>query len=244
MPQLRIKISQGLVGHLIELRVELDDLAIWIAVISEDIVSRPVASWSPDQRKPPPTEQVACALDMSNVRQLEGDVMHSLIGITQKVHGMVIRPAAEEGEEVADPIGFPEIQKVTEEFCRSFDVGYLEGDVTQTEWTYRLLRFLEWRHRGFSLNVNRKVTRSLKTDALRNRGSRVGRVRNRNSARRQPLPQSDQVFVGRYLETKPRAICSVSLLQNNRVVIQRTSEKHCFLGVSLDAQPEHLLIVF
>ena len=48
MPRLRIEIAEFLVEHLVELGEQLDDLVIRIAVISVDVVARPVAARPPD----------------------------------------------------------------------------------------------------------------------------------------------------------------------------------------------------
>jgi len=104
MPWLRIKIAERFIAHLIKLGVEFDDLPIRVVVIGENVVSRSMASRSPDERNATPAKMITRIFNMSDIAQLKCDVMHSLIGIVQKIDGVVIWPAAQEGKEVADPV--------------------------------------------------------------------------------------------------------------------------------------------
>src|ERR1700719_232953 len=59
VPQPRIEIAERLVHHLVELGEQLDDLVVGIAVICEDVVARPVAARTPDDRNVLAAEEIA-----------------------------------------------------------------------------------------------------------------------------------------------------------------------------------------
>ena len=55
------------------------------------------------------------------------------LGIAQKVHGVMIAAAAQEGEEIAAPIGNAKAQHIAIELHDAGNVGTLIGDVTELE---------------------------------------------------------------------------------------------------------------
>src|SRR5271170_8266251 len=105
MPRPRLEITKLFVEYLIELAKEFDDLIVRIAVIGGDIVPRAVAQRAPDDRDALLPEQVAGILQMNEVLQFEGHVMHFAIGAADEIHRMMIRVAAHEDEKVVDPVG-------------------------------------------------------------------------------------------------------------------------------------------
>src|SRR5579862_1998427 len=76
MPGPRLEIAEALVHHLVELAEEFDHLIVRIAVIGGDVVARPVAQRAPDDRNLALAEQVAGILQVDEILQLEGHVVH------------------------------------------------------------------------------------------------------------------------------------------------------------------------
>src|SRR5436190_21477537 len=89
VPRPRIEIAELLVQHLVELGEQLDDLVVRIAVIGVDVVAGAVASRSPDQLNVLGAEEVAGALNLRPVLQLEGDVVHADGLAAREVDGVV-----------------------------------------------------------------------------------------------------------------------------------------------------------
>ena len=104
VPGTRLEIAERLVLHLVELGVELDHLVVVIAVVGRDVMARALAQRAPDDRDAPLPEQVAGILDVDEILELERHVMQLDVLALDEVHGVVVRVAAHEHEEIADPV--------------------------------------------------------------------------------------------------------------------------------------------
>src|SRR4029077_13634742 len=105
VPGARLEIAELLVGPLVELAEELDDLFVLVAMIGGDVVTGPMPQRSPDDRHLFLSHQLARVLQVHEILELKGDVMKFGIGSGEEVHGVMIAVAAHEAEEVADPVG-------------------------------------------------------------------------------------------------------------------------------------------
>src|SRR5580692_12397861 len=76
MPGPWLEIAEVLVDHLVELAEEFDHLIVRVAVIGGDVVPGPVAQRAPDDRDLALAEQVAGILQVDEILQLEGHVVH------------------------------------------------------------------------------------------------------------------------------------------------------------------------
>ena len=74
VPRPRIEIAQLLVLHLVELGIDLDHLIVGVAVERRDVVAGPEPHRPPDDRDVLLAEQIAGALQMREIAQLERDV--------------------------------------------------------------------------------------------------------------------------------------------------------------------------
>src|SRR6185312_6399259 len=76
VPGARVEISKLFFLHLVELRVELDDVVVRIAVIDENVMADPMAAWSPDDRPLLTSQKIAGGQHMAPIFQLIGDMVH------------------------------------------------------------------------------------------------------------------------------------------------------------------------
>jgi hypothetical protein len=105
MPGPRIEIAELLVLHLVQFGIELDGLAVRIAVENRDVVPRSEPHRPPDDLDVLLPEQIAGGLQMGEILQLESHVVDADGLAGEEVHGVVVGIAAHEDEEVADPVG-------------------------------------------------------------------------------------------------------------------------------------------
>ena len=96
MPRSRLEVAELLVLHLIELDIEFDDVVVGVVVIGGDIMAGTVAQRPPDDRDRLLPEQLAGILNLGKILHLERDVMHLGFLAGQEVHGVMVRPAAQE----------------------------------------------------------------------------------------------------------------------------------------------------
>ena len=108
MPWPRVEVAELLVEHLVELGEQLDDLIVRIAVVSVDVVARPVPARPPGELDVLRPEEIAGRLDLRPVFQLERDVMHLGALATDEIDRVMVWAAAHEGKPVLDPIRQPE----------------------------------------------------------------------------------------------------------------------------------------
>src|SRR5580704_3487885 len=100
MPWPRLEIAELFVEHLIELAEKFYDLIIGVAVIGGDVVPRTVAQRSPDDRDFLLPEQIAGILQMDEILQLEGHVVHFAGGAADEIHGVMIGITAHEDKKI------------------------------------------------------------------------------------------------------------------------------------------------
>ena len=70
---------------------------------------------------------------MHEILELEGDVMQLHVGPGEEIHGVMIRVAAHEAEEIPDPIGDTKAEDPLVEGNRALDVGRKESDMPELE---------------------------------------------------------------------------------------------------------------
>src|SRR5215468_163137 len=125
-------------------------MAVRILVIGEQIVPRTVPARPPNQRVAVDAEKIAGGLQVAPVPQLKGDVVHPhLLGIKQ-VDRVVVRPTAQEREDVAEPIGHPKAEHIAIEVRNLLHIDAIEGDVTELERRNAAV-VLRWRLRQLAL---------------------------------------------------------------------------------------------
>src|SRR6476620_1931842 len=76
VPGAGLEISKLFFLHLIELRVELDDVVVRIAVIDENVMADPMTARPPDDRPLLASQNVARGQHVAPVFQLVGDMVH------------------------------------------------------------------------------------------------------------------------------------------------------------------------
>src|SRR5215468_8686905 len=133
MPGARLEIAELLILHLVELAEELDHLLILVAMVGGDVVSRAVPQRTPDDRDLFLAHHLARVLQMHEVLELERDVMKFHVRTGEEVHGVMIRIAAHEAEEIADPVGDAKAEHPLVERHGALDVRRVEGDVSELE---------------------------------------------------------------------------------------------------------------
>jgi hypothetical protein len=110
VPGPRFEEAKLLVEYLIHIAEEFDHDPVGIVVINGDVVTDDVADRPPGQLDIVVREQIACPLDVRPIAHLERHVRYKGPGIAQKIHGVVVAAAAQEGEKVAAPVRHPESQ--------------------------------------------------------------------------------------------------------------------------------------
>ena len=98
-----------------------------------DVVAGPKPQRSPDHRDFALAQQIAADLQVGEVAQFEGDVMHGDVLGGDEIHCVVVGVAAQEHEEVADPVRHPEAQNLGVKLCNRLGVGDAERDVAELE---------------------------------------------------------------------------------------------------------------
>src|SRR6476619_4176915 len=131
MPGARGEKAELLVQHLVELGKELDHVLVGIAVVDRDIVSGAVAQRSPDDRDAVMREHIATLLDRREVAHLEGDMVYLGALAADEVHGVVVRVAAHEHEEIPVPVRHLEAEYALIEIAGLLHVGNDEGAVAE-----------------------------------------------------------------------------------------------------------------
>ena len=143
MPWPRIEIPQPLVFHLVHLGEDLNSDAIWVHMIDRNVMTDVVSTRPPNKTEIVPGKVIASAMDLGPVLHFKSYVMEPLLLIGDKIDCMVIDGAAQEGEIVSAPIGYPETKLLSIEFHHSLDVVAAISDMTQLE--KRKCRRLEFR---------------------------------------------------------------------------------------------------
>ena len=133
MPGAGVEIAQFLVLELVEFDIEFDILVVEIAVIDRDVVAGPMPHRSPVDRDLPQRQEFAGVLDMGEILHLEGDVMHLGLGAADEIHRVVVGVAAQEDEEILDPVGHPEAQHAAIEIRHRLGILHHIGDVPELE---------------------------------------------------------------------------------------------------------------
>src|SRR5207249_8973084 len=130
-PGQRLEQSELLVLQLIALAENLDDLIIGIAMVGGGVVPRRMPQRTRDDRYLFLAQHVAGVLKMHEILELEGDVMQLHVGPGEEIHGVMIRVAAHEAEEIPDPIGDTKAEDPLVEGNRALDVGRKESDMPE-----------------------------------------------------------------------------------------------------------------
>ena len=104
MPRTRVKVSEILVLHLIELGVELNKLTVLVAMERSYVVTRPEPQRTPYKRYFVPCKDVARITDMTDVFQLERNMVHTHLFAFHEIDRVVIGVAPHEYEKIFDPI--------------------------------------------------------------------------------------------------------------------------------------------
>ena len=131
VPRPRLEIAELLVVHQVEIGEELDRDAVGVLVIDRDVVSDEVADRTPKQLDVLAREEVAGAVDLGFVAQLEREVVNIGVVGLQQIDRVVVAAAAQEGEEIAAPVRHFESEHVAIKLHRRCDVGRVKGDVAE-----------------------------------------------------------------------------------------------------------------
>jgi hypothetical protein len=115
VPGPRIEIAELVVLHLVELGVELDHPVVVVAVEGGEVVPGAKTHRPPDDRNLPLAEKIARRLQVGEIFQLVGDVMHLDILAGDEIYRMMVGVAAHEDEEIADPVGDTETENLAVE---------------------------------------------------------------------------------------------------------------------------------
>src|SRR5262245_11378607 len=105
VPGTRLEVAELLVEHAVELAIELDHLAVLVLMEDRDVVARSEPQRTPQDRNVPLAKDLAGVLDVSEVAQLEGEMVHGGGVALDEVHRVMVGVAAEKYEQVFDPIG-------------------------------------------------------------------------------------------------------------------------------------------
>src|SRR5712691_4181301 len=108
----RIDIALLLVRDPIELGEGLDDVAVRIVVIGVEVVPGPVPADAPGELDLVQAQDVAGAREMAGVVELPGGVEHAGLPGGDEVHRMMVDIAAQEHEEIPQPVGQLEAELV------------------------------------------------------------------------------------------------------------------------------------
>ena len=133
MPWPRLEKAELFVVHLVHFAEKLDHDAVGVPVIDRDIVPDDVAERSPGELDVALGQEIAGAFDVGPVAHLESDVMNGGLGVTEKIHGVMIAAAAQKGEEIAAPVGNAKTQKIAIELHHARDVRTGIGNVAKFE---------------------------------------------------------------------------------------------------------------
>ena len=94
-------------------------------------MARAVAQRSPDDRDLALAEQVAGILQVDEVLQLEGHVVHFDVVAADEIHRVMVGVAAHEHEKIVDPVGHLKAEHLLVEFSGLLRVVDHPGDVAE-----------------------------------------------------------------------------------------------------------------
>src|SRR5690242_6378913 len=98
-----------------------------------DVVARAEPHRSPDDRNSSLAKKIAGGLQMREIPQLEGDVMHLDVLADNEIDRVMVGVAAHEHEEVADPVGNAEAEDVAVELGHRPGIMGDEGDMSELQ---------------------------------------------------------------------------------------------------------------
>ena len=132
VPGPRFPVALGLVDHDVDLGEQLDDVAVGVAVVGEQVVARPVAPRPPVQPVAVLGEVVEHRDQVVGAAHLVGDVVHAGVLLAgHEVGRVVVGVAAHEDEEVADGVRPPEPEEVLVEGLHGRQLGGVGRDVAE-----------------------------------------------------------------------------------------------------------------
>src|SRR5437879_13634682 len=130
MPWPRLEITKLLV-HAVQFGEKLGDQAGRAAMIGEKVVADTVPARAPNHLVAINAEEIARWLYVGPVAQLESGVEVPVRAGLHQIDGVMVGAAAQEGEEVTQPVRFAKAENVAIEFGGLLDVGDMEGDVAE-----------------------------------------------------------------------------------------------------------------
>ena len=229
--------------HAVELAEQLDDLAVGIAVVGEDVVADAVPAGAPDQRIAVARQEIAGGLEVPPVAQLECDVIQPDPLAVDQVDGVVIGPAAQEREEVGHPVGHTEAQHVAIELRHLLHVDDVEGDVAELERDDALLA--EPLARGGALReyLELRALRVLELDQIGNRRLAVAAAIGFQPVQLELTVELAEIGERRDLERQMRAARRLAVTDHDRVVVERGGEERGLCGPVDQGKPKHVGVV-
>ena len=224
VPRAGLEVAELLVVHPVQLGEELGQVAVGIVVIGEEVMPDAVATRAPHERITMGGEIVAGGLDVAPVAELEGDVVDLGALAVDEVDGVMVGPAAQEGEEVAHPVGDAEAEHVAVEGGDLLHVDDVEGDVSELQRHDALL--VEWlrRERALAEDFQDRALRIGEGDHLRDRRLGGGLPFHLDAVGLDLFGEGFQVPVRCDLEGEAVAFGFAGLAQDDRVVVEGAGE--------------------
>src|SRR6516165_5976937 len=131
VPRSRLEIAELLVEHQVDVGEELDGDAVGVLVIDRDVVPDEMADRTPEQLDVLAREEVAGAVDLGFIAQLEREVVNVGVVGLQQIDRVVIAAAAQKGEEIAAPVRHFESEHVAIKLYGRCDVGRMKGNMAE-----------------------------------------------------------------------------------------------------------------
>jgi hypothetical protein len=187
-------------------------------VIDRDVVPDEVADRAPEQLDVLAREEVAGAVDLGFVAQLEREVMNVGVVGLQQIDRVVIAAAAQEGEEIAAPIRHFESEHVAIKLHGRCDVGRMKGDVTELARHDAGVAIVILGEGVVGKDFDARPLGIGEHDRLRDAGRDAAAPLGFDSGLRQPRRKLAEIASGCDLEGEPHAGRSLAMLEHDRLL--------------------------
>src|SRR5215467_3200275 len=180
---------------------------------------------------------------MHEVLELERDVMKLHVRTGEEVHGVMIRIAAHEAEEIADPVGDAKAEHPLVERHGALDVGRVEGDMSELErpdtGDLRVLGEVA----PFLEQLDRRSLVVLEGQHLAHAGNGIVAQLAAHAVLGQLPRQLAEIGIGRDFERQFDAVCSIRLVELDHQLPDLGGEKGALLLAFGHDQPHELPVI-
>ena len=243
MPRPRLEIAELLIEHQVDVGEELDRDAVGVLVIDRDVVPDEVAERAPEQLDVLAREEVAGAVDLGFVAQLEREVVNIGVVGLQQIDRVVVAAAAQEGEEVAAPVRHFESEHVAIKLHGCCDVGRMKGNMAELARHDAGIAVVILGERAVGEDFEAGALRIGEHDRLRDAGRDAAPPLGFDPRLRQPRRELAEIAPGGDLKGKPHASRPVAVLEHDHLLPRLGRQDRAVLLLGNGAQADDARVI-